>query len=77
MFTKEQVLDILKEIDEDKTNTIDFFECLQVCVTFATEICMNTLYVQLIRTGNTAQTTKLLLKHGMSSLDQAVQMNCR
>ena len=31
MFTKQQVLDILKEIDEDKTNTIDFFECLQVC----------------------------------------------
>ena len=30
MFTKQQVLDILKEIDEDKTNTIDFFECLQV-----------------------------------------------
>ncbi|CAB4014279.1 calcium-dependent kinase-like [Paramuricea clavata] len=30
MFTKQQVLDILKEIDEDNTNTIDFFECLQV-----------------------------------------------
>jgi hypothetical protein len=40
MFTKQQVLDILKEIDEDETNTIDFFECLQVCdflcVIFAT-----------------------------------------
>lgn len=30
MFTKQQVLEILKEIDEDNTKTIDFFECLQV-----------------------------------------------
>lgn len=39
MFTKQQVLDILKEIDEDKTNTIDFFECLQVCgIKFMTKL---------------------------------------
>jgi Ca2+-binding EF-hand superfamily protein len=39
MFTKQQVLDILKEIDEDKTDTIDFFECLQVCFVFTIELC--------------------------------------
>lgn len=30
MFTKQQILEILKDIDEDNTKTIDFFECLQV-----------------------------------------------
>jgi Ca2+-binding EF-hand superfamily protein len=38
MFTKQQVLDILKEIDEDKTDTIDFFECLQACFVFTIKL---------------------------------------
>ena len=31
IFTKNDVQDILTEIDEDKTNSLDFFECLTVC----------------------------------------------
>jgi len=30
LFTKQQVLDILHEIDTDGTNSLDFFECLTV-----------------------------------------------
>ena len=31
MFTKSEVKDILRKIDMDNTNSIDFFECIGVC----------------------------------------------
>ena len=33
LFTKQQVNDILKKIDTDQTNSLDFFECLKVWAT--------------------------------------------
>ena len=30
LFTKDQVVEILKSIDTDNTQSIDFFECLEV-----------------------------------------------
>ena len=40
LYTKKEIENIFRKIDLDKTNSIDFFECIEVCKSFIIFVTM-------------------------------------